>query len=1118
MGFRDVVPSYFDPYLPDEEDDPTRLRDAGDELFGAPPRRRIWGDAGNVADERRALQQTIPETQSALTRLKQGVAHDAGDLGMALASPIYYGAREVYRTATHPLEQLDKYSALVDGIANDPYAAVTKIKQAAGAAADAFVEPYTPREGEGILDVAKRNVLDRPLSTLMDASMAVGIPAGLAERAGIEGATMFADAARAMDPISLATKAAKGLIRTKAPDAFARMEAASALADLAAEQKTRATAIHAQFKAQTAEVFAGLEPAEKALFFPYTEGRLKTMTEGASTGQLGELTPEGVWAPHGVDAGRTARLEAARQKYLPVLDQFELQMGYKPEQYAQQAMASDHAQMLKQGIDPLSPEGQQRSMDLFAAKTEEARIAADSRRTISTRTSLTAAKTTEFNAAVEKLKLEQPVQAITDRAAQWPVQPATVDEALEVMGPQGGVYFPHSGEVFTREQSTFGNVLTKVRESIPFKKNEGALYRSGALDQLDPEAAILRTHVALQGGAGRAEILDQVGQMFGEKLAPGYKFGTDADFRAGTHQLLRPGLLHQEGALQEHMQDFLDVMMKNADDPAVAALNLQDIVTQAAGRMDGLYPLKADAPVYKIRKGTGDAIKAFTKQFEPTTNPLAQKLDQTVDPFNFVTLNLRPARIVNNLIGNTLFQVLQGIHPFSTNGIGAISDMVKVVGYKAGLTGSENARKLAQVFDLPGVKSGGLLDYESRTATWLKGDSALAKVIGGKGWAAYGKSMANVNDHVESSARALSTLFELRKGSPGLMGRMATSAKATIDLGDRLTELKAMGAGALDAADYKASLKNVNRFLNDYGRTTATERMALRRVFPYHKFYKHSLELALRTPFEQPAKTALLRTIGKAAQQDIADTLNGWGFDPVSMQMPWQKNSIPIDLRDDGEGPNVRLINLQGPNPFSLLSVAAEGDPGREGLAALHPAMKAAFEVALGINLFTMQPFESATTTYGNKQMDPRTGQITEATIRPGPIAQFSKQFWPVQLARDVAAGGRQPFDSVSFADMLRAQFGDLPEGQVYKTNQYGEAERRPRANPYARLFLPTPQTLQAPTERQLSGQTASISEQYHALGRVNPEMQAILKARRQAAARERRSQPKPYRVKPRDA
>ena len=69
-------------------------------------------------------------------------------------------------------------------------------------------------------------------------------------------------------------------------------------------------------------------------------------------------------------------------------------------------MASDHAQMLKQGIDPLSPEGQQRSMDLFAAKTEEARIAADSRRTISTRTSLTAAKTTEFNAAVEKLKLE----------------------------------------------------------------------------------------------------------------------------------------------------------------------------------------------------------------------------------------------------------------------------------------------------------------------------------------------------------------------------------------------------------------------------------------------------------------------------------------------------------------------------------------------------------------------------------------------------------------------------------------------------------------------------------------------------------------------------------------
>ena len=104
-------------------------------------------------------------------------------------------------------------------------------------------------------------------------------------------------------------------------------------------------------------------------------------------------------------------------------------------------------------------------------------------------------------------------------------------------------------------------------------------------------------------------------------------------------------------------------------------------------------------------------------------HPAAKFLDTAADPFHFVTLNLRPARILNNLIGNTSFQVLQGIHPFSTTGIGAISDMVQAVAYKAGLTKSEKAGKLAKVFDLPGVSTGGVTgatEYASRTAAFLK--------------------------------------------------------------------------------------------------------------------------------------------------------------------------------------------------------------------------------------------------------------------------------------------------------------------------------------------------------------------------------------------------------------
>lgn len=1113
MGFFDVARSYLDPQ--DEYEA---------ELEGTARKRpRPFQLAGNPEDEKKAIEQTAPELQGYGPRFLHGLTHDLGDLGTALASPIYYGARELYRTVRDPEAQAQKYSDVLSGIAADPYGTAERV---GGAIAEGFVEPYRKREGEGISDVVARNVLDRPLGTLMDLSAAVGIPAGIGESLGVKGAKVFADAAASLDPLTLAKKTLTGTLRTRAPDAIARMEAGSAIADLAAQQATKAQFEHQAFAERSAKVFEGLEPHEKALFFPYVEGRLKAMTmaDGVPVPGVHELDPTGQWTLRGVNPDTIGKLEAAKQQYMPILDEFETRMGYVPEQFAAAQVQKMQQFLTESGEDVLSPHNQQLTVDHYQQSLQEAQAAQKARRTLSTRTALDAQKTREFNAKVEKLKLEQGAEAAKDYASRYPVTPTTPDEALEVMGPQGGVYFPHSGEVFTHDQVTFGNVLTKVRESVPYKNNTGALFRSGALEQMDPEKALLRTYMAMRGGVGRAEILDHIGQQFGEKLEAGYKFGTDPDFRAGTHQLLRPGILHQEGALNENLQELVQSLLRHGDDPAVASMSIDDLVKQAASKIDETYPIRADAPVYKIRKGTADAIAAFTKSFEPSTNPLVQMLDSTGDPFNYITLNMRPARILNNVIGNTTFQILQGIHPFSTTGIGAMSDLVSAVAYKAGLTSSERGRRLAQVFDLPGVATGGLSSelggYEARTAKFLK-ENPIAKMIGGKQFATYAAKMQQLNEHVETTARALSTLFELRKGAPETLGRMATAAKSTMDLGEQLTHLKSLGVGALDDASYAAALKNVNRFLNDYGRTTATERGMLRRIFPYHKFYKHSLELALRTPFEQPAKTALLRSLGKAAQRDFHDTLSAWGFDPGSMVPPWMQSSVPVDIADDGDGrgPHVKMLNLQGPSPFSLLSAASQGDPGQEGLAALHPAVKAALEVGLGINLFTMQPFEGPSTTFGNKGVDPLTGLVNESNIRPGPISQFMKQFFPVQLTRDLVAQGRQPYDSASLKDMIAAIVGDH-EGTAFKVNERGEAVRRPRSNPFARLFISVPQTLESPTEKQLRGQTATITEQFRDIGRARPDLQPLLRERLHAAAEERRrkrdEEGKPYRVKPR--
>jgi len=1103
VAFRDLVPSYFN-----EEDDPT-LEDQPD-IAAAP----LFRDRGNVEDMRKAVEQTAPSTMGYAERFRRGLLHDVGDIGQALAAPLYYGARELYRTVEDPGAQVEKYKNLIAKVADDPYGTAERV---GSAAVDAFTAPYQRQPGEGYTDVLARNVLDRPLGTLMDVSAAVGIPAGLAERAGVAGAGMLADAAKSLDPLTLANKALEGTLRTTAPDALARLEASRTITDLAAEQKTRQTAIHQQFAAQAADVFSGLEPADKALFFPYVEGRLKAITEGPETGVLQELTPDGQYTPRGIDQGRLARLEDARQKYLPILDGFETQMGYQPEQYAQEVANKTQRDLVAAGNDPLAPEHQATTQQAYQDALQEATERQTARRTLSTRTSLDVQRQQEFAAKVEQIKLDQGAAAAQDYASRYPVKPATPEEAMDVWGPQGGLYFPHSGEVFTRDQVNIGTMLTKVRESVPWKNNAGTLYRTGALDTMDPEKALLRTQIALQGGTGRAEILDQLGQRFGEKLGANYAFGSDPDFRAGTHYLLRPGTLHQEAALGETMNDLMQSLLKHGDDPAVANMNMHDLMTQAASKIDTTFPLRSDTPAYKVPNGVGQAIKNWTDSFEPATNPVAKWLDVSADPFNFVTLNLRPARILNNLVGNTIFQVLQGIHPFSTTGIGAISDMAKAGAYKLGLTSSEEAGKLAKVFELPGVATGGLSgaqDYSSRTEQLLK-NHPLATMLGGKQLAAYGDAMQRLNSHVETSARALSTLFELRKQSPGLMARMAGAAKTTIDLGDHVADLASRGVQALDDAGYAAALKNVNRFLNDYGRSSPIERTLLRRIFPYEKFYKHSIDLALKTPFEQPAKMALLRSLGKAAQNDFHETLSNWGFDPTSMVTPWRQDQVPIGLRDagDGKGPQPELLNLQGPSPFSMLS---GNDPGQQGLGAVHPAIKAALESALGINFFTMQPFQGPTSTFENKEVDPATGLVQQAHARPGPITQFAQQFFPTQIARTFLAGKRQPLDTSSLLDQFLADVHGEP-GMAYKLDARGKPVEREPTNPLARLFVPVPQPLEAPTKQEMRGQKSLITEEYRKIGRASPALQDVLRARRKAAAAERIQQQdeqgRPYRV-----
>jgi hypothetical protein len=326
---------------------------------------------------------------------------------------------------------------------------------------------------------------------------------------------------------------------------------------------------------------------------------------------------------------------------------------------------------------------------------------------------------------------------------------------------------------------------------------------------------------------------------------------------------------------------------------------------------------------------------------------------------------------------------------------------------------------------------------------------------------------------------------------------------------DRVDELAKMGVEAMNEPALKAATKGMNRYLNDYKRTTAFERSVGRHVWPYHKFYKHSAELLVRFPFESPVKGQLARAIGGAAINDAKEILKGFGFDWDTMVPEFLRDSIPISKTEGPDGsPQVLMLNTKGPNPFSFM---AGNDVGEQGIGALHPLAKIAIEQATGINMFTREKFQGPLSTFGGRKVDPQTGEIVEDYERPNLADHYLRQFWPYQTLRDLAAHGRVANDTATLLDML----GKGSPG-TYQVDDRGLQRRKNQpfgaATPLVRAFGPVPQTLQMPTKKQTAAHRAIASSQFADLLQQYPERREQILAALRASAQSYRPRDTPVR------
>jgi len=1039
-----------------------------------------------------------------------------------------------------------------------------------GALVQNYKQAYTPQPNESIPGMILRRLYEKPVDTLMDASLlgqAAFGGAGLATRIatagtrglaeGAEAAGRIGDAlklgsgvvgpdlaaageigadaesvarraatankyidlfdslserAKRLDPLSIAQDIGGVALKTTAPDLYAAWQSTKQMTDATAARNAQLLAVDAQQKRMTTQAFAHLNDAEKLVVQPYIEGRVNFDRP------VGEqlINSTGQWVPIKGDVIRPDALEQARQNYIPIQQWMLQQQGRTTAQVAETAgikAANFAREQLGDKFDPLDPVTSDFVQKFAQSAVQQNNEYLKSRALGTMRTALDIGKEKEWERQIESMVADNTYATAKDAAANFPrPQQTTPEEALALMGPQGGIYFPHSAESGSAAQSTIAHLLTKFGEASTFKENTYALFRSGFIDNNDPIKAVQRALSTYNKGQSWQSIAQDAVEKSvamgtgAQVMEKGWNPNLDADVIARTHQPWSPGDLMTDSMVTEDLQHMLTRGLETSAESG--DMNMMEMAKRALqGAEDGpMYKPRADAKVYKIPTAMGHAIDELKDAHAPVTNPLFRTLDSAMGYWNWGTLNLRATRLINRVTGHSLFAAMQGVHPFSVQGASALVATGRALLGAAGL-GGEREAQLAKVFDLPGIRTGGLETSLLEASGGVGGrlaasDNPVARFFG-KG----SNVIANTATNIDAAFRAASLFYELSPNSIGRVQRMMGHMAAAPSLGETIERFSEAGGDVMKLPEFTQALKGVNRYFGDYNRQTPLERKLVRRITPYYQFIKHSTELFTRYPFEHPLMGAGARALGQAVTQDLKDQVAHMGFNWDTDVKDYLKDGIPIQSDIDGETGQKRLLIMPTKvyYPFSHLT----GNASEEMINSIAPWLRIAIEQTTGVNLFKKEKYRGAISSFDGQEVDEHTGEIKQTFTHPSVGEAVLRQFWPYNMVKDLVANGRIPTDTADLIDMATNAPG------AWQYDQRGLPSRKPQyggtANPLLKLLGRAPTYVTEPTDKQLQKRKATTNSQLNTLYQrySSPQQRDLLQAKvDQANAEEDARQP----------
>jgi hypothetical protein len=348
-----------------------------------------------------------------------------------------------------------------------------------------------------------------------------------------------------------------------------------------------------------------------------------------------------------------------------------------------------------------------------------------------------------------------------------------------------------------------------------------------------------------------------------------------------------------------------------------------------------------------VRRVPAAFAKKYRSNFAATGRWERNLIDKPLDVWRAITLNARPAWMVNNLVGNAAQYALRYA------GVDGAAAYLRVLLHTEKGDGKiiqlrnftmripSLRRKYGRLFDeiAPELHGSGLYSSNVKithggvyagTKLERAAASRAAKVIGIPAKAvwypirAVGRGITSFEKHfAEAIPREAAMLREVEP----VVHKLGLANQSVED-----------ALHSLSPRDVELAVDRVNDYLGDFNSMNATERRIIKKIVPFESWYRVIVQVSAKFAIHYPGRVNLLHSIAQAYNAD-------------NRQLPsWLKGAIPLgDEKNGVQG----MLTTQGINPYQTVTQLADENPA----GVLNPFIGAGIIGATGVDPFNMSTY-----------------------------------------------------------------------------------------------------------------------------------------------------------------